>query len=926
MTLTLRNLRGVVLSLAMLALVAACNRNDPSSFIASAKTYMQKSDYKAAIVQLKNAIEGAPGNGEARFLLANALLQSGDPVGAETEARKAIDLKYSPEQAYPLLARALIAKGKFRAVVDEVGAVKLETTQGRADVGASIAIAQSGLGNAKAAVAAIDAVLAEMPGDVRALVVKAQIMAQANNPQEAMDLVDAALATSPDNRDALVAKAQLLIARGKRNEAVALLEKMVEKYPDTRGERVPLISLLVASTRLDDAERQLEKLKALAPNEIGTAYADALVALARGNAPHARDLIQKVLAAQPENLPALYLSGLTDLQLKSYAGAEESLRKVVTRAPDDGGARRVLALTYLRSGQPALALEAVEPALRRTPDDTDFLKTAAEAALATGNVAKATQYYERANALDKSDITGKVRLAQVRLAAGDTERALQDLRGLAQSDSSQYQADMALILAYIQRREYDRALAAVDALEKKQPDNPITRNMRGAVYMAKRDFKSARESYQKAFDAQPKDFASAYSLAILDVLDGKADDARRRFEQMLNKDPNNEQLLLVLADLTAMTRDKPEEAKALIEKAIAANRGSVRPRLALIGYYTRQRDARGALTAAQAAQNAFPNDPSVLEALAAAQRASGDANQALSTYGTLAQLQPQNAAVQVQFATMLLQAKDYSGATESARKALAMQPDLLQAWSVLARAQAYAGQSAATLTEARKMQRDHPDKALGFALEGEALAIENKWSDAAAALRRGLAAQSAAPVLAAAAYIALQNAGNPAEANAFADKWTREHPNDPTLLAVIAQQMMAAKNYPGAIAKYRAVLDINPEDPVALNNLAWLLGETGDPKAREIAERAYRLAPFSPNVVDTLGWTLVRGGDAARGTQLLRLASNLAPGDNEIRMHLGRALVKAGDKEGARRALEPFTKLDAGAPLRADAEKALAGN
>jgi putative PEP-CTERM system TPR-repeat lipoprotein len=925
MTSKLRNLRGVALSLAMLALVAACNRNDPSSFIASAKTYVQKSDYKAAIVQLKNAIEGAPGNGEARYLLANALLQSGDAGGAETEARKAIELKYLPEQTYPLLARALVAEGKSRAAIDEVGAIKLETTQGRADVGVSIAIAHSQLGNAKAAVAAIDAVLAEMPGDARALVVKAQIMAQANQPQEAMDLVDAALATSPDNREALVAKAQLLITRGKRNEAIALLEKMIEKHPDTRGERVPLISLLVASSRLDDAERQLEKLKALAPNEIGTVYADALVTLARGNATHARDLIQRVLAVQPENLPALYVSGLADLQLKSYAGAEASFRKIVTKAPDDGGVRRMLALTYLRSGQPALALEAVEPALRRTPDDTDVLKTAAEAALATGNAAKAAQYFERANVLDKNDVGGRVRLAQVRLATGDTERALQDLRTLAQSDSSQYQADMALILAYIQRKEYDRAIAAVDALEKKQPDNPVTRNMRGAVYMAKRDFKGARESYQKALDAQPKDFASAYSLAILDIQEGKADDARRRFEQMLTKDPNNESLLLALSDLTAMTRDKPEEAKALIDKAIAANPGSARAALALVAYFTRQRDSRAALAAAQAAQTTFPNDPGVLDALARAQGAAGDANQALATYGGLARLQPQNPSIQLQFAMMQLQAKDYSGATESARRALAAQPELLQAWGVLARAQAFAGQSATTLAEARRMQRDNPDKALGFALEGEFLAIQNKWADAATVLTQGLAKQPI-PLLAAANYSALQNAGKPAEAAAFADKWIRAHPNDATLQEVMAQQLQFAKNYPAAAAKYRAVLDINPENPVALNNLAWILAESGDPKAREIAERAYRLAPDSPSVIDTLGWTLVRGGDVTRGTQLLRLASNLAPGENEIRMHLGRALVKSGDKEGARRALEPFTKLDAGAPLRADAEKALAGN
>jgi putative PEP-CTERM system TPR-repeat lipoprotein len=521
MTLTLRNLRGVALSLAVLALVAACNRNDPSSFIASAKTYMQKSDYKAAIVQLKNAIEGAPGNGEARFLLASALLQSGDAVGAETEARKAIELKHSPEQIYPLLARALVAQGKFRAVVDEVGAVKLETAQGRADVGASTAIAQMGLGNAKAAAAAIDAVLAEMPGDARALVVKAQVAAQANDFAEASRLIEAALAASPDDRDAMMAKAQLLIVRGKRDEAVTAMAKMVEAYPEARPARVSLISLLVASGHVEDAGRQLEKLKAAAPTEIATVYSDALVAFARGDAVRARDLIQKVLAAQPEHLPSLYLSGLIYAQLKAYGSAEEALRKVLTKAPEDPGARKTLALTYLRMGQPALALETIEAALRRTPDDPALLRMAAEAALAAGNIAKGGQLYERANSVDKGNIAGKVRLAQVRLATGDTERALQDLRTLAQSDSSQYQADMALIVAYIQRKEYDRALAAVDALERKQPDNPITRNMRGAVYMAKRDFKGARESYQKSFDAQPKDFASAYGLAILDMRKGK---------------------------------------------------------------------------------------------------------------------------------------------------------------------------------------------------------------------------------------------------------------------------------------------------------------------------------------------------------------------------------------------------------------------
>ena len=45
---------------------------------------MAKSDYRAAIVQLKNAIQAAPDNGDARLLLARSLLESGEPVNAAT--------------------------------------------------------------------------------------------------------------------------------------------------------------------------------------------------------------------------------------------------------------------------------------------------------------------------------------------------------------------------------------------------------------------------------------------------------------------------------------------------------------------------------------------------------------------------------------------------------------------------------------------------------------------------------------------------------------------------------------------------------------------------------------------------------------------------------------------------------------------------
>jgi len=125
------------------------------------------------------------------------------------------------------------------------------------------------------------------------------------------------------------------------------------------------------------------------------------------------------------------------------------------------------------------------------------------------------------------------------------------------------------------------------------------------------------------------------------------------------------------------------------------------------------------------------------------------------------------------------------------------------------------------------------------------------------------------------------------------------------------------------VAQYRAALEIEPENVIVLNNLAWILNEAKDPAAKDFAERAYRAAPFNPSVMDTLGLILASGSDVARGTQLLRMASNLAPNDPQIRLHLGAAQAKTGDKTGARATLEPLTKLDAGSPVRVEAEKTL---
>jgi putative PEP-CTERM system TPR-repeat lipoprotein len=916
-------LRACTLALAMV-LTSGCAKNDPSTFIASAKGYLDKSDYKSAVIQLKSALQVAPENAEARFLLGKALLGGGDPAAAETEVRKALDLRYPADDAYPLLAKTLLAQGQFQKVVSDLGSVRLTDKQAQADIGTALAGADLALGDVKAARATIDSALNINPKDPHALTLLARLDAMGNDMPSAVKNIDAALAAAPNDTDALILKSELLSAQGKRDEAIKTLEGAVAANTYATNARFLLVSLLVSSGQVDKAAVQLDAMKKMAPTEFRTLYSDALVSYARGNATYARDVIQKVLASAPDNVESLYLSGLINFQLGSFSVAEDALRRVVQKAPGEMNSSRMLALTYLRTGRPTQAIEVIEQVSQQRPNDPTLLRVAAEAYLAAGNTTRAAQLYERANSIDTNNVASKVRLAEVRVATGDSGKAMKDLESLSASDSTQYQADLALITQYVRRGDFDRALASMATLETKQPNNPLTYNVKGSIYMNMRDYKNARASFEKALQIDPNYFAAAHNLAQLDVQQRKPEDAKKRYEQMLAKDPKNEMLLLSLAELLGETRRPQEEVKAAIDRAITANPQSARARLAMIAYYSRLQDTRSALTTAQTAEASFKTDPTIVEALGVTQMAAGDTNQAIETFNHLVQLQPQSANALMRLADAQAATRDFNGATASLQKAVEVQPDLPAAWVALAKSFVIAGKPEGALDEAKKIQKDHPDKALGFALEGEVYAAQRKWPEAAVAYREGLA-HEAIPLLAVRYYATLQNMGKTADAATVADKWIKENPKDVTMHLYMAERAQTDKDLKTAATHYRAALTIAPDNALTLNNLAWVLTELGDPKAKEYAERAYTAAPYTPSVVDTYGWSLLQGGEAAKGTEFLRTALSLDPSNDEIRMHVATALMKTGDKVGAKKELETLSKGAKTQPLRADAEKMLSG-
>jgi tetratricopeptide (TPR) repeat protein len=110
---------------------------------------------------------------------------------------------------------------------------------------------------------------------------------------------------------------------------------------------------------------------------------------------------------------------------------------------------------------------------------------------------------------------------------------------------------------------------------------------------------------------------------------------------------------------------------------------------------------------------------------------------------------------------------------------------------------------------------------------------------------------------------------------------------------------------------YERVLSIDPEAPVAANNLAWMYVETNGnlDVALQLAQTATRALPDDPTVSDTLGWIYYKKNLPNLALPPLVKSVEKGPDNPEYHFHLGLAYSKTGDAQKARTHLERALKL-----------------
>lgn len=116
-----------------------------------------------------------------------------------------------------------------------------------------------------------------------------------------------------------------------------------------------------------------------------------------------------------------------------------------------------------------------------------------------------------------------------------------------------------------------------------------------------------------------------------------------------------------------------------------------------------------------------------------------------------------------------------------------------------------------------------------------------------------------------------------------------------------------------AIDAYNKVLGVDPENAMAMNNLAFLNAQSGTnlDQAMTYAERAKKQFPNSPQITDTLGYVYYQKNLTNEAVRIFRQIVQDNPQNSTFHLHLAMALLKEGDKDGAKEEAEKALKTSA---------------
>ncbi len=871
-----------------------------------AQSFYDSSDYRAAAIELRNAIRANPRDGATRVLSSKVALRLQQGIPAQTEVEAARKNGVPITETRHLMAEALLMQGKFADALREAQSPGIPASFA-GDAARVRAIAQIGLKQIDQAKAEIAQAEKLAPTSALVFIDKAKITASQRDFPAAMAAVDRALQLNPRSTRAMLIKGDLVRSQvtppAGLNQALPYFEQALKIDPLDIEARVERTATLVDLRREPEAQIELQRIYKMTPDNPLALYLDAVMKTRIKKFNEANGQMTRTKGLLDNYPPALMLQGLISFELNNIEQANTSLSKAMEMVPNSPIARRLYGSVQIKKNDFDGAIKTFKPLIDAGQVDAQVMALSATAYARKNDFATASKQFEQALQLAPDNEAIRTQLAMSRIAQGNTSQATQDLQAVLTKNPNSLQALMLITLTDLRTRNFKTALVSAQKFVRAYPNLPLAYNMLGAAYLGTNNSALAEQNFKLALQKKPDYQEARRNLANLYRVSGKYDLARTELQTVLATDRNSVRTMLALAQVE-QGQGRTEETIKWLQRAVQVDKKAIGPRLALANSYLRSGDRQKALVEASAIDRDFPDNAAAVETLGKVQATMKQFPAAIGTFTRLERLLPNSIQATQLLGRAYWSAKDYDNARRTFQRAVQMNvPGKNLVYLDMLNFEAERGNFQQAVAYANELRKLTPNDSLADSTIADLYMGAGQWANAAKSYEAARAKANNPKIVVnlSNAYVSM---GEPAKAIGVLQQWLKARPGDTPIKMQLASMYISSRNYAAAIAEYEAIMKSGNSSPGVLNNMAWALDRTNDPRALATAKRAMDAAPDQPDIADTYGWILLRKQDKVRGLQILQAAAAKRPNDPSMQYHLAFGLKANGRGQEAAKILD----------------------
>lgn len=879
-------LRTLVLTFLLSGLIFSCGfEKTEDEYIAAAKSFIEKSNNNAAIIELKRALKINSKNVKARLTLGNLYLEVGDAVSAEKEFRLA--LSNGESHAEKGIVQSLNAQREFEQVITFIDKIDLKNNNEELPLRVYKAIALFMINEDIPAKQELTLALNIYPETEYSLLASAYKNITEHNDQKALNDVDKILDKSPKFIDAIKLKAQLYMAMNDLDKAVESFESLVEMQPNDLLSKLFLSKALVKNQKYSQAEPLIDRLLKFFPDHAYVNQLKGIVRYAQNDYELAKLHLEKAIQNGLESSQNKLMVGFSAYHLKNYEQSYSYLGGLSEELPSTHPAMRLLAVIELKLGYPSDASKTLLKVGDLSLNDAKLLTAVGNELLNSKDFNQISKLQERIKSFESDDSNSLLEIGKLQLSLNDVEGIINLEKAIALDDNSS-EANLFLATEYIKKSKFDKALSLAHSWIEKEKSKVEWYNILALANLGLDREVDALNAMQKALEIKPSNPLSLLYLAEKNIEENNLSLAREQLELLL-KEAGDYLQGLSSYFYVMNTLNMPDVAIQKIKNSLKIHPKSIPHNLLLAKAYISQKMYKKTITLLEGLPKTKRLPAFYWISLGDSLIQVGEIDKAILVFDDWTHIQPLQRLSWIKRA----RAAEILNENDKALQIITQGLKFIENDEELLILQTHfyikTNQISLAQRNINKLSNEIQNNPAVEHLQGQIFVSQGLYSKALPKLIKGY---EAAPNSKNAGLVfSVHKELNKSNAEAFALVHIEKYPQDLFLRSLLAENYFLSQQNDKAYSLYKKIIEISPNNVIALNNLAWMDLQNNKLQNAELyGDRALNIAPNNVNILDTVAAIKIAMGNKKAGIALLRKASEISPNNTTIAKHLKEAL------------------------------------